>query len=114
VKVQSLRQRSSKNGNLRGFKNLEEKQDEGGSGGAWKFDMPRKNRRTEKALRQNVTTPAKRRVSFCANGSDDFPAIYDRLRHDLISTRTEVHEMVDVDRSWHRIEKLSKEDAQEP
>jgi transposase-like protein len=39
----------------------------------WKFDIPRKNRRTEKAVKQNVTARAKPGVSFFAICSEGCP-----------------------------------------
>src|SRR5208283_2828042 len=108
-KVQSPGQRRAKNNNLPKFKWLEEERGDPGLSRAWKFDMPRKNCRTEKTLRQNVTAGAKRLVLFCAKELV-FGPFSERMRHDLIASRAEVHEMVDVDWLLHGIEKFSQED----
>jgi hypothetical protein len=75
----------------------------------WKFDIPRKIRRTEKTVNKTLPRGLNGLFRFVLSARKVAQRVRNCVRDDLVSARAEAHQMVDVNRFLHGIKKVPEE-----
>ena len=75
----------------------------------WKFDIPRKIRRTEKAVSKPLPRGLNGLFRFVLSARKVVQQVRNCVSDDLVSAPAEVHEMVDVNRFLDGIKNVPKE-----